>query len=492
MPLRFRGYDPPHEAIEEAKPLNAKSVRPLVRGAAAFAFLVAGLATVGACGADTTAEKDNGPEKSSSTASTTAAGKGGSRRIPQPVVPGDTPVAPESERVDLSLPTFSDPTNVTNPLFPVSKQGSVLFVGHVDGKPFRTEVTLLPETRIIEWQGQQIETLVSQYVAYLDGRIEEVAFDLYAQADDGSVWYFGEDVADFEDGAIVTKEGTWIVGKDGPAAMIMPADPKVGDVYRTENIPGIAFEEVTVKSVDQTLEGPLGRVEGGLVAEELHMDGKTEDKTFAPGYGEFLTAGGGDVEALALAVPTDALSGPVPAELETLSSGALDVFDAARSRDWSEASATVEKMGAAWETYRAGDVPKMVEPRMTGALAALADAVDARDAARARQAAIDAAQWSLDLQLRYRSPAEIDLARFDLRAAQLGVDAAAGDAAAVNGDFFTLDYIRDRILHKLDVADVTRINIQLAQLESAVGDEDLAAASDAASALRDSLAAHTR
>src|SRR5215218_1285962 len=248
IPLRFRGYDPPHEAIEEAKPLNGKSVRPLVRAAAVFAFLVAGLAMVDACGTDTTAEKDNGPEKPSSTASPTAAGEGGSRRIPQPVVPGDIPVAPESERVDLSLPTFSHPTNVTNPLFPVSKQGSVLFVGHVDGKPFRTEVTLLPETRIIEWQGQQIETLVSQYVAYLDGRIEEVAYDLYAQADDGSVWYFGEDVADFEDGAIVTKEGTWIVGKDGPAAMIMPADPKVGDVYRTENIPGIAFEEVTVKS----------------------------------------------------------------------------------------------------------------------------------------------------------------------------------------------------------------------------------------------------
>ena len=36
------------------------------------------------------------------------------------------------------------------------------------------------------------------------------------------------------------------------------------------------------------------------------MDGGTEEKTFAPGYGEFYTAGGGDVEALALAVPTDA------------------------------------------------------------------------------------------------------------------------------------------------------------------------------------------
>ena len=99
--------------------------------------------------------------------------------------------------------------------------------------------------------------------------------------------------------------------------MIMPSDPKVGDVYRPENIPGFVFEEVTVKSTDKTLDGPCVP-STGLVVEELHMDGTTEDKTFAPGYGEFYTAGGGDVEALALAVPTDAASGPTPAELQTL------------------------------------------------------------------------------------------------------------------------------------------------------------------------------
>ena len=215
------------------------------------------------------------------------------------------------------MPTFSDPTNVTNPLFPVSLQDSVLMLGHVDGKPFRTEVTLLPETRIIEWEGQRVETLVSQYNAFLDGRIEEVAYDYYAQADDGSVWYFGEDVFDFRDGAVVVTEGTWMAGRDGPAAMIMPGDPQVGDVYRTENAPGFVFEEVTVRSVGQTLQGPTGPIEGGLLADELHSDGKTEEKVFAPGYGEFYTAGGGDVEALALPVPADALDESMPPQLTT-------------------------------------------------------------------------------------------------------------------------------------------------------------------------------
>src|SRR3989304_670506 len=99
--------------------------------------------------------------------------------------------APDSERVDLAQPSFSDPTNITNPLFPVSQQHSVLLLGTVDGKPFRSEVTLLPDTKTVEWNGRQIEALVSQYAAYLDGRIHEVALDFYAQADDGSVWYFG-------------------------------------------------------------------------------------------------------------------------------------------------------------------------------------------------------------------------------------------------------------------------------------------------------------
>jgi hypothetical protein len=462
--------------------------RKLIGGASALA-LVAALAVVGACGVDTTAaERSSGP--ANATASTAATGEGGSKTITQPAVSSDTPVAPQSERVDLSMPTFSDPTNVTNPLFPISKQDSVLMLGHVDGKPFRTEVTLLPETRIVEWQGQRIETLVSQYTAYLDWRIQEVAYDLYAQADDGSVWYFGEDVADFEDGVIVTKEGTWIVGKDGPAAMIMPANPKVGDVYRTENTPGIAFEEVTVKAVDKTLDGPLGPVKGGLVAEELHMDGSTEDKTFAPGYGEFYTAAGGDVEALALAVPTDAASGPQPAELTTLSNGALDTFDATHSGDWKAASSTVEKMSAAWETYRAGEVPRLIEPRMTDALAALARAVDARDAAQAQQAAIDTAQSSLDLQLRYRPQVDIDLARFDLWAAQLTLDASAEDAGAVGGDVFTIGYIRDRILNTLDGTDRFRVDTEVQKLQVAAADHDLAAATDAAKRLRDILGQH--
>lgn len=412
---------------------------------------------------------------------------GPSRTIEQPAPPEGIGVAPDAARVDLAVPAFSHSTVITNRLFPISEQASVLMLGHVEGKPFRTEVTLLPYTRIVEWQGQRVETLVSQYVAYLDGRITEVAYDLYAQADDWSVWYFGEDVFDFRDGAIVTTEGTWIAGRDGPAAMIMPGQPKVGDVYRPENAPGLVFEEVTVTAVDRALDGPLGPIAGGLVASELHADGATEDKIFAPGYGEFLTGGGGDLEALAMAVPIDALAGAVPGELRSLTSGAEALFRAAPAGQWSAASTTVRDMTAAWQIVRAGRLPKPIVPLLNRGVTALAHAVATRSVAGARQAAIDVARLALDLQLRYRPATEIDLARFDLWAAQLLVDAAANDAAAVNSDVFTLDYIRDRFQQTLDAATATRLNTGLGDLQVAVVDDDLDAAAEAAGRLRDLL-----
>jgi hypothetical protein len=270
--------------------------------------------------------------------------------------------------------------------------------------------------------------------------------------------------------------------------MIMPADPQVGDVYRPENAPGFVFEEVTVASVSEELDGPLGPIEGGMLASELHMDGGTEEKFFAPGYGEFSTSGGGDVEALALAVPTDAATGSLPSELTTLSDGALAVFDAARSGGWKAAATTVSEMAAAWKALPLADVPRLIAPLMDRAIAALETAVDARSPARARNAAIDVARSSFDLQLRYRPVAEIDLARLDLWAAQLLVDAAAGDAAGIGADAFAMDYVRDRIWDTLDEADLARVHTELGEIQIAVVDEEPAAAAKAAGRLRDILA----
>jgi hypothetical protein len=408
----------------------------------------------------------------SSIPSTAPSGPAAGATIPQPPAPTGVKLAPDSARVDLRVPTFSNPTNITNPLFPVSAQASVLMLGHVEGKRFRTEVTLLPYTRIIEWNGQAIETAVSQYVAYLGGEIQEVAYDHYAQADDGSVWYFGEDVSDFKGGVIITTEGTWLAGKDGPPAMIMPGHPKVGDVYRTENAPGLVFEQVTVKATDKVLDGPLGSVQGGLVARELHADGATEDKLFAPGYGEFSTAEGGDLEALALAVPTDALTGPTPAAITSIDTASEMVVRAARTGHWSQAIAAAGAIRSTWTHYRSASMPRSLRPLMDQDVAALVRATGTRDAMASQNRALDVRQSSLDLQLRYRPVREVDRARFRLWLEALRADVAARSPARIGADIFALDYIRDRIVYGPDATDATTINDQLGVLQVAVEDGD--------------------
>jgi hypothetical protein len=418
--------------------------------------------------------------------------------IPQPTAAqleaaylGKLPVAPESERVDVVAPVFSDPTTITNPLFPISDLHSAILTGSVDGKAFHTETTLLPDTRIFEWaEGQQVETLTSQYAAYLDGRIEEVALDYYAQADDGSVWYFGEDVFNYdENGAVADTEGTWHAGMDGPPALIMPAAPHVGDVHRPENVPGFVFEEVTVKTTGKTVDGPRGLVRGALVSRELHQDGTYSDKVFTPGYGEFYSAHGGDVEALALAVPTDALDGPVPAALEALSGGADAAFVAISANNWKAASARVGTLEDRWRTYGSQQVPPRIAAEMSLAITALERAVTARDQARAGTAAIDVAQSALDLELRHRPQAEIDRTRFELWVRQLLVDATARDLAGIRGDLATLEWIRDRFATTLDPVELTRVDTQLVGLRGALNDRDLGGISAGAARLRATLAA---
>ncbi len=391
--------------------------------------------------------------------------------------------APLESRIDLEPPQFSNPTEITNPLFPISGLEAAVLLGEVDGQAFRSETTLLPYTGVVVIEGQPVEVLLSQYMAYLDGRITEVALDRYAQADDGSVWYLGEDVYDYEDGTVVVTEGTWLAGRDGPPAMIMPGDPQVGQVFVPEQIPGIVFEEVTITEVGVTVDGPLGPVEGAIVASELHLDGTRSDKTFAPGYGEFYTADGADVEALSLAVPADRDTGTEPAELAQLLTGTWGLVESARLEDWEAVDATLVRITDDWNVVNAAPTPARVADAMDAALATLTDAVATRDSAAITDAAVDVAQSALDLQLRYRPAAALDVERFHLHSQQLRIGAAAGDAAGVTTEVATLEWIRDRIVGTLTPAELATVDDELAQLRDAVNTGNLAAAADEAARL---------
>ena len=397
-------------------------------------------------------------------------------------------LAPEATRADLCAPAFSAPARITNPLFPISRLRSAVLLGRVDGKRFRTETTLLPRTKTIVWNGRRIAALESQYVAYLGGRLHEVALDWYAQADDGAVWYLGEDVFNYEKGVVADTDGTWLTGREGPAAMIMPARPKVGDAFRPENAPGIVFEEVVVERAGVRVAGPAGPVNGAIVTRELHQDGTTERKLFAPGYGEFLTGSGGDVEALALAVATDALPGPVPPALRALVRAAQAADDAAAAGDWAEAGARAAALRAAWARMRARPVPPRIAAETSRAVRALTVAVAARRPHAARLAAIDAATSGLDLQLRHRRAAAVDAERFALWLRRIEADAAAGDRGAVRAGAATLVWVRDRFAQALTAASRRSLDERLRYLTAAAQAGELDEAARAAVRLRASPA----
>ncbi len=389
------------------------------------------------------------------------------------------PVAPSSDRIDLDMPSFTTPLAVTNPLNPIGALDRAILLGSTDGFRFRSETTLLPYTKVIEWDGEEFETLVSQYLAFANGRIYEVALDWYAQADDGSVWYLGEDVYNYENGVIVDTDGTWLAGGDGPGGMIMGANPQVGQVWRPENICGLVFEEVTVKSIGVTVDGPSGPVTGAILINELHADATTEDKIFAPGYGEFSTGTGANLEQLALAVPIDALGGGTPAALSTLSNGADQVFDEAGLDDWGAALVTVNSMIFAWSGFSAGPQPPMLAAQMDTTLAALTAAVGAEQPAAARQAAIDVGRTALDFRLRYEARAAIDLEQVNNWTRQLVVDAEANDQAGIVGSIATLKWIRDRIVTDVGPEELNLIDATLRVIRDAAMTGDVARAAAA-------------
>jgi hypothetical protein len=397
------------------------------------------------------------------------------------------PVAPDTERVDLGTPKFSHPTPITNPLHPTSRVEQIIFGGHVDNKPFRTEVTLLPETKATPYRGMTVDTALIQYVAYLGGRIQEVAIDRYAQADDGSVWYFGEDYSAFEDGKVTGTEGTWVVDDKTPAALIMPAHPRVGDVYRPENVPQVVFEEVRVDKVDMNVAGPSGNISGAMEVNELHMDGTREGKIFAPGYGEFSTGvPGGDLEAVSLASPTDRRPDPAPAEFGALSAAARAVFEAAADSDAEHAKQAATTLDQAWGAALTKGIPPQSQSQMKKDMGEFATVVDVKDWKSAQSAALRVAQNELDLRLLYQRVIDVDLARMTLWADQLPIDVAADDAAAVLADVAALERVWARTHHGVDSAG--GVDTALQQLRKVADAADLPAVDGGAAALKQALA----
>ncbi len=223
---------------------------------------------------------------------------------------GSTDEPASTDVAGSTLPTGTEPvtlepsefTNqIDNPYWPM-KPGSRWVYRETDGEGNVQRVVVTVTDRQKTVAG--IDALVVHDVVSEEGRVIEDTFDWYAQDAAGNIWYLGEDTKEFENGKLVTTEGSWEAGVDGAQAGIaLPADPVPGLTYRQEYYADQAEDGGTVLSVDELVEVPFGEFRDVLMTKDFtplepHL---LEHKFYAKGVGPVLTltiSGGSDREEL--------------------------------------------------------------------------------------------------------------------------------------------------------------------------------------------------
>ena len=219
---------------------------------------------------------------------------------PSPTAQEDGGLPQGSDPVSLDPAEFT--TQISNEYWPM-KPGTRWVYRELDeeGEASRVVVTVTGVTREI---ANGITARVVRDTVSTDGEVVEDTFDWYAQDADGNIWYLGEDTAEFEDGELATREGSFEAGVDGALPGIaMPGSPEDGMAYRQEYYEGEAEDNGEVLSTDEMAEVPAGQYDGVLLTKDtiaLEPD-VLEYKLYAPGVGPVLVfgvSGGGGREEL--------------------------------------------------------------------------------------------------------------------------------------------------------------------------------------------------
>jgi hypothetical protein len=246
--------------------MSAKRIRPM--GA-----LLAGLGVMGsACATSPAPSAPSAPPVASPSTSASA--------MPTPFPAALSSQEPYEPVIDPAA--FS--ATVDNPYFPLLPGARWVMEGSGESAGEVTTTAVTDETTTIMGV---ICTVVRDEVK-ANGELQELTFDWYAQDADGNVWYFGEDTAEYENGEVSSREGSWEAGVDGAQpGIIMPADAAVGLAYRQEFYAGQAEDQAEVVELSATADTPAGSYRDVLVTEDwtpLEPD-IAERKFYAPGVG---------------------------------------------------------------------------------------------------------------------------------------------------------------------------------------------------------------
>ena len=174
--------------------------------------------------------------------------------------------------------------DIDNEFFPLPVGHRVTLEGEEGSAHLVVRITSLDETETVAG----VETRVVEEFESKDGNVVETSRNFFAQAADGTVCYFGEDV-DIYDGAgnVTSHSGSWRAGVDAnrPGIFMLPS-LEVGIAFQQEIAPGIAEDQAQVIAVGERTEVPAGTFEDtAALRDGSPLDGSTGDKVYARGIG---------------------------------------------------------------------------------------------------------------------------------------------------------------------------------------------------------------
>lgn len=186
-----------------------------------------------------------------------------------------TTASPTGSPCSQPLPTGSEPVtldpadfvaSIDNPYWPM-QTGTVWVYREADasGEQSRVRVEVLPRTKSI----LGIDATVVHDTVKQRGQLLENTFDWYAQDVCDNIWYLGENTREYENGEVISREGSWQAGVDGAyAGVALPGEPTPGLEYRQEYYAGQAEDEARVLSIDEQAKVELGHYDNLLMTRD--------------------------------------------------------------------------------------------------------------------------------------------------------------------------------------------------------------------------------
>lgn len=169
------------------------------------------------------------------------------------VLPCAAALADEAYNPAINPADFS--TTINNPLFTLPPGKLMVYETLTDEGPERVEIRIRNDVRKI----MGVETLVYNDRVFVNNQLREETNDYLAQDGQGNVWYFGEAVDNYENGAFKDHAGSWIAGENGALPGIwIKGKQVVGDRYRMEFFKGEAEDMAEVVAIGVTVKVTAG------------------------------------------------------------------------------------------------------------------------------------------------------------------------------------------------------------------------------------------